>query len=70
MKSEKEIKEFLTKTEHAYTDAVKCKQKYLTIVGSSAINALRYVLEMEPYNFNRMYKREEAECSQKEKSRC
>ncbi len=53
MKTEKEIKEFLVKTELAYEDAVKCKQKCLQTVGSSAINALRWVLEMEPYDFNK-----------------
>ena len=53
MKTEKEIKEFLVNTELAYEDAVKCKQKHLQTVGSSAINTLRWVLEMEPYNFNK-----------------
>ena len=53
MKTEKEIKEFLVKTEQEYEDAVKCKQKYLQIAGSSVINTLRWVLEMEPYNFNK-----------------
>lgn len=53
MKTEKEIKEYLVKTELAYKDAVKCKQKHLQTVGSSAINALRWVLEMEPYDFNK-----------------
>lgn len=45
MKTEKEIKEFLVKTELSYEEAVKCKQKYLQTVGSSVINALRWVLE-------------------------
>lgn len=53
MKTEKEIKEYLIKTELAYKDAVKCKKKYLQTVGSSVINALRWVLEMEPYDFNK-----------------
>ncbi len=53
MKTEKEIKEFLVKTELAYKDTVKYKQKNLQIVGSSVINALRWVLEMEPYDFNK-----------------
>ena len=53
MKTEKEIKEFLVKTELAYEDAVKSKQKHLQTVGSSVINALRLVLEIEPYNFNK-----------------
>ena len=53
MKTEKEIKEYLDKTELVYEDAVKCKQKYLQTVGSSVINTLRWVLEMEPYNFNK-----------------
>lgn len=47
MKTEKEIKEYLIKTELAYKDAVKCKKKYLQTVGSSVINALRWVLNTD-----------------------
>lgn len=53
MKTEKEIKEYLERCESAYKEAKKCNQKHLQATGAGVINALRYVLEMEPYDFNK-----------------
>lgn len=51
MKTEKEIEKMLIDLEKYYVEAVKCEYKYLQAVGSGAINALRSVLEIEPFDF-------------------
>ncbi len=50
MKTEKEIKDYLEKAEAAYKDARKFGHSYLRAVGAGAINALRWVLELGPYD--------------------
>ena len=51
MKSEKEIIKTLMDLESDYVEAVKCGHKYLQAVRRGAINALRSVLEIEPFDF-------------------
>ena len=53
MKSEEEIRQYLEKIKKHYKDAHKSEQKYLETIGKATINALHWVLDLPPYNFNK-----------------